>query len=89
MAVYGDPFGDVYPPYLIVPGIHILWATAEMGRWCGLHLNGLFEPYTVSVISVVIVPGVAGIILGAVQWYVIGSVADYFGGRMSLNRRVE
>lgn len=74
----GGPYGDVYVPYLIVPGAHIYWIVAQVGEALFQSLLVACSPFLASVIAVITVPGLLGACLGGLQWYFIGSIVDFF-----------
>jgi hypothetical protein len=70
-----SPYGDVFVPYLLVPGIHIYYpASVWFGQVAFPWLLGYMESFPASVICVVIGPGLAGLFAGGLQWYVLGSL---------------
>jgi hypothetical protein len=69
-------FGDVYLPYLIVPGIHIYGPADYIAKGLYPLCKSLFGNYYASVLVVVVIPGIAGLLLGSCQWLLIGAVVD-------------
>jgi hypothetical protein len=70
-------YGDVYFPYMIMPGTHIYFPAAWVGRLVFPQLLSMFSQFTASVISVVILPGMVSLLVGSLQWYLIGRVLDW------------
>jgi hypothetical protein len=67
--------GDVFPPYLLVPGAFIYAVTDVL--ILGPLSNPLFSrlPYqSANILLLVVIPGLAGIILGGLQWYLLGRI---------------
>ena len=76
-----SPYGDVFVPYLLVPGAHISHAaSAWFGRVPFPWLLGHMESFPASVICVVVGPGLVGLLSGGVQWYLLGAAWDWLGG---------
>jgi len=65
-------FDDVYWIFILVPGVHIY----QLGRLIGFAVAPSLEPvtsfHTASIFALVIIPGVIGVLLGSLQWYLIG-----------------
>lgn len=77
MAQWGSPYGDIYWPFLFVPGVHIdypihRWLSGPLFHW----LLGHAEPFLASVLTVIVVPGLIGLLVGGAQWWLIGSIWD-------------
>lgn len=76
-ATWGSPYGDVYVPYLLVPGIHIyhpanrLFA-AEVFHWLLRYMDAL----PASILYVIVGPGLVGVVVGGLQWWLIGTAWD-------------
>ncbi len=72
---FGSDYGDVFVPYMLVPGVHIyhpanLWfGQIAFPRWLG-HM----ESFPASVICVIIGPALVGSVAGGLQWYIIGAI---------------
>lgn len=70
------PFDDMYVPFILVPGAHIYF----FGHWLGFHLTDASRPqllsmmssYDLSVLALVIIPGAVCLLLGTLQWYLLG-----------------
>lgn len=83
-ANWGSPYGDVYGPYLLVPGIHITWPANMVFGGSVFHwLLRYMESFPASVICVIVGPGLVGVAAGAVQWWVLGTAWDRLVGRGS------
>jgi hypothetical protein len=77
----------VYVPYLLVPGIHIYQpANALFGRAVFPWLLGRMESFPASVISVVVGPGLVGLFVGGVQWYLLGAAWERLAGKRTKTR---
>jgi hypothetical protein len=81
-GIWGSPYGDVYPPYLLVPGIHITYPVDQVFggpvfRW----LLGHMEAFPASVLCVIVGPGLVGVAAGGLQWWAIGLAWDRLVGR--------
>jgi hypothetical protein len=75
-------YGDLYWPYLIVPGFHIYWPLkCLIDVWLPpiLRMHGVAER-TVSFNTVVLMPGVGGAIVGGTLWYLIGRFFEWKWG---------
>jgi hypothetical protein len=78
---WGSPYGDVYVPYLLVPGIHVTYPADQL--FGGLVFRGLLgqmESFPASVLCVIVGPGLVGITVGGLQWWVVGAVWDRLVG---------
>lgn len=76
-AVWDSPYGDVYLPYLGVPGLHIYHpANVFFGDTVFPWLLGFMEPFPASVLTVVVGPGLVGLLVGGGQWYLVGVAWD-------------
>jgi hypothetical protein len=74
---WGSPYGDVYVPYLLAPGIHISYPADRLFdgpvfQW----LLGYMESFPASVLCVIVGPGLVGVVAGGLQWFVLGAVWD-------------
>jgi hypothetical protein len=82
MALYRVPFfwpgpdGDVYIPFMLVPGIHIYFPACWLGRHVDLAFrSGLLERmsfHSASVLVLLIIPGIVCFLVGTLQWYLLG-----------------
>ena len=76
-----SPYGDVFVPYLLVPGVHIYHpASVWFGQVVFPWLLGHMELFPASVICVVVGPGLAGLV-GGLQWYILGAVGERLAGK--------
>jgi hypothetical protein len=83
----GSPYGDVYVPYLLVPGIHIYYpAHLLFGQVVFGWLLGSMRPFPASVLCVIIGPGLVGLLTGGLQWFVVGACWDRLAGGRGTNR---
>jgi hypothetical protein len=72
-----SPYGDVYVPYLLVPGVHIYHPVSVLfGKAVFPWLLVYMESFPASVICVVVGPGLVGLLVGGVQWYLLGAIWD-------------
>lgn len=72
-----SPYGDVYPLYLLVPGLHIYHPSGIFfGNVVFPQLLGVMDSFPASVLCVVVGPGVVGMLVGGLQWYVLGVAWD-------------
>jgi hypothetical protein len=72
-----SPYGDLYPPYLLVPGLHIYHPSSSFfGDVVFPQLLGIMDSFPASVLCVVVGPGLVGMLVGGLQWYVLGVVWD-------------
>lgn len=77
-----SPYGDVFGPYLLVPGAHIYHpANVWFGQVAFPCLLGRMESFPASVICVVVGPGLVGLLVGGIQWYLLGAGWDRLVGR--------
>jgi hypothetical protein len=83
------PGGDLYGLYLIVPGFPIdLIATHLFGEAVFEWLLNFMEPFSASVICLILGPGLFGLVVGGLQWYVVGVCWDrWIGKRLSESPR--
>jgi hypothetical protein len=72
-------FGDTYVPFLFVPGWHIYGPTYYIMRLKFPLSSSLLDSRVASVLSVVIIPSIVGMLVGACQWYVVGGMIDRYG----------
>ncbi len=73
--IAADPasdYGDIYPPFLYVPGFPVLWCSAVLGNFAAPLLLRVFAFYTASVIAIVVLPAVISIVIGGCIWFCIG-----------------
>jgi hypothetical protein len=77
------PFDDVYASYMVIPGIHIYLPAAHAAVWLQPHLMKAFSFHTASLLIIIFIPGFICLILGAVQWFLIGTLWQ----RQGLTRR--
>jgi hypothetical protein len=73
-----SPYGDVFVPYLLVPGVHIYHpASVWFGRVAFQWLLARMESFPASVLCVVVGPGLVGLLAGGLQWYLLGAAWDW------------
>jgi hypothetical protein len=79
-AVWGSPYGDVFVPYLLVPGVHVYWQwfAPKVFPW----LLGRMESFHASGICVILLPGMVGLLVGGLQWYLLGAAWDRLRKRL-------
>ena len=74
MLVPEFPYEDVFIPYLFVPGVHIYWLFRQFAPSFGYQVSLPFIPqYAANLI----VMGTLFIIVGGIQWVIIGGVVDH------------
>ena len=66
------PYDDVYAAYFFVPGFHIYWPGILLAQAMKPLLRHTFSAHLASVFGVVLIPGFTGVVLGGIQWYLIG-----------------
>ena len=70
-----DNLGDVFPPYYFTPGAFIyaitnVFVVGPLNDLLFAHL-----PYQLAnILLLIVIPGLTGMILGGLQWYVFGRV---------------
>ena len=70
---YGpEPVDDIYGLYLLAPGIHLFWLGEQISWVCSPGLFKMFSNHEASMIGIVIIPGLTGLILGGIQWFLLG-----------------
>ena len=74
---WDSPYGDVYGPYLLVPGIHIYYPVNLLFGGPVFHwLLGHTESFPASVLCVIVGPGLGALVIGGVQWWLVGTLWD-------------
>jgi hypothetical protein len=68
------PFDDVYFGYFLYPGIHIYLLSGPVVEVLNPFLYGL--DWWGAVLAGLVVPGLIGIIVGGIQWYLIGKLIE-------------
>jgi len=66
------PYDDVYMAYFLIPGFHIYWPGILLAQAVKPLLNHALSAHLASIIGIVLIPGFTGLILGGIQWYLIG-----------------
>lgn len=70
------PFDDLYVAYFYVPGPHIyVLAHLVSGAVWNFASSGLLHalPYHLaSIVAIVVLPGIVGLTIGTIQWFLIG-----------------
>jgi hypothetical protein len=74
-VTWGSPFADVYLPFTFVPGIHIYspihtYITEPFFEWRTTTTSS----YWGALLCVIAIPGVLGIGIGGVQWWLLGKL---------------
>jgi hypothetical protein len=72
VADWGSPFGDLYLPYLIVPGFHVYSLAAFVPEYFFSTLMEMTASYPASVICIIFIPAYTGLLTGGLQWFLIG-----------------
>jgi hypothetical protein len=84
VAMRDSPYGDLYLPYFVVPGLHIDYpAQLFFGTVVFPWLLGYMESFPASVLTVIVGPGLVGLLAGGAQWYAVGGAWDWLGGRVA------
>ena len=81
------PYDDVYIIYMLVPGFHIYMIVVQLSHQLFPWLLTKMSHYTASVLCIVFIPGVVGIIIGGLQWYIIGKMIVLFRGERQTQLR--
>jgi hypothetical protein len=83
VATWDSPYGDVYVPYLLAPGFHIIYPVDRVFGEPVFHwLLKYLESFPASILSVIVVPGLVGLVVGGAQWWLLGTMWHYlFGSR--------
>jgi hypothetical protein len=82
MSASEPQYSDVYLPYLLVPGIHIYHPSNLLfGRVVFPRLLESMESYPASVLCIEIGPGLVGLLVGGLQWYILGFCWDRLAGK--------
>jgi hypothetical protein len=72
ISIPSEPFDDICGLYFLVPGIHILFVGGKIAVACSPTFFKMFSNHEASMIGIVIIPGMTGLILGGLQWYLLG-----------------
>ncbi|HSQ57036.1 MAG TPA: hypothetical protein VLM40_14960 [Gemmata sp.] len=76
-ANWGSPYGDLYFPYFFVPGVHIYFFVNQLfNGQVFIWLLGYMESFPASVLCIIVGPGLLGMLVGDLQWYLIGAIWD-------------
>ena len=79
-VMWDSPYGDVYLPYFVVPGLHInIPANRFFGGVAFPWLLGFMGSFPASILCLIVGPGLVGLLVGGVQWYLIGAAWDRVG----------
>jgi hypothetical protein len=73
-ANWGSPYGDVYGPFLLVPGFPVYYPAARLSDPAFAPLLRHMESFPASVITVIVLPGLLSILLGGVIWFTAGII---------------
>lgn len=72
----GPPVDDVYVPFAFVPGFPVHLLGYMLGGWVDhafrSDLLTMMSFNTFSILTLVIIPGVVCLLLGTLQWYLLG-----------------
>jgi hypothetical protein len=77
-------YDDVCWPYLFVPGFHLYWIGGQIAQTFSPSLFKMFSSHEASMIGIVIIPGLTGLILGGLQWYILGYLFQKFSKHLRL-----
>ena len=78
-SIWGSPYGDVYGPFLLVPGFPVYYPSGRLSDLAFVHLLRYLESFPASVITVIVLPGLLSILLGGAVWLTVGIAWDRFG----------
>ena len=81
------PYDDVYSIYVFVPGIHIYMIGVQLSHQLFPWLLTKMSHYAASVFCIVFIPGVVGILVGGLQWYLIGKAIIFIRGENKIQLR--
>src|SRR5438874_3186819 len=71
------PFDDLYLAYYLVPGTHIYFSIIQLVVEPLTPLAfRLMSPHTASIALIIFVPCLAGLLVGGLQWYLLGRVCE-------------
>jgi hypothetical protein len=84
--VFGSMAEGIYPPYCILPGMHIYFTTEYvlhqvLVRWIDLWLMETIGYTANKVLLHIVLPGLFGGLAGAAQWYALGRGWDRLRNR--------
>lgn len=65
-------YGDVWVPFLFYPGVHIQWLTQGWSLGSFPALSKAVGPRTAAYLLFMLWEGVAGGLLGVLQWWLVG-----------------
>lgn len=66
------PYDDVYYSYMFVPGLHIAWLGENVAFAFWPKLQTMMSFHAASLLCIVVIPGFVCLVLGTLQWYLIG-----------------
>jgi hypothetical protein len=72
------PFDDIYSAYFLLPGFHIMILGQKLSDVLSPFLFSHLSSRWASITGIVFIPGVIGLVLGGLQWYVIGRAVQHF-----------
>lgn len=75
------PYDDVFVAYVAVPGFHIYVPSAMFAHSLWPWLQTVLPYRSASLTCIVFIPGTLGLILGGIQWYMIGRVVVWYRQR--------
>jgi hypothetical protein len=70
------PFDDLYVAYFYVPGSHIYvlayLVSGVVLNFASSGLHHILSHHLASIVAIVVLPGAVGLIIGTVQWFLLG-----------------
>ena len=85
-AFFADiPYDDGYIAYLFVPGPYVYWLGVQAAHLLWPWLQTEMSFHAASIVCIVYIPGLVGLLVGTVQWYVIGYLMQKLGLTMRLS----
>jgi hypothetical protein len=75
------PYDDVFVAYMAVPGFHIYIPCAMFAYSLWPWLQTVLSYRSASLTCIIFIPGTLGLILGGIQWYMIGQAVVWYRRR--------
>jgi hypothetical protein len=70
-------FDDIYWIFMFIPGVHIYQLGRLIAYSIAPHLDATMSYHSASIMILVIIPGIICLLLGTLQWYLIGRVCQW------------
>jgi hypothetical protein len=71
-------YDDIYPYYFFVPGPHIFILGYSAAGYCTPKLQTVLSGHTLGYATIILIPGLIGIIVGGAQWYLFGRLYSWW-----------